>query len=109
MTTTTSAKKKFVFKVKTSGIPEDLFDMQDLTIVDFSHNQLREVPSNLDHARSTIVLNLSHNNLEVVPNGVFVNMTDVLNLNLSHNKLEVLPPQIRRLTDLQVHLYIVDV
>ncbi len=60
----------FVLQIKTSGIPADIFDMKDLTIVDFSHNSLKEVPPNLDHARCAIVLNLSHNVIENIPNQV---------------------------------------
>uniref|UniRef100_W6NF87 Leucine-rich repeat and Gelsolin region domain containing protein n=1 Tax=Haemonchus contortus TaxID=6289 RepID=W6NF87_HAECO len=88
-------------QVKTAGIPTDIFRMKDLTIIDFSHNQLREVPPNLEYARGAIVLNLSHNNIENIPNQVFSNLIDLLFLDLSNNKLDMLPPQIRRLTMLQ--------
>lgn len=44
--------------------------MKDLTIIDFSHNALREVPPNLEYAKCAIVLNLSHNNIENIPNAV---------------------------------------
>ncbi|PIO63871.1 leucine Rich repeat-containing domain protein [Teladorsagia circumcincta] len=87
--------------VKTAGIPTDIFRMKDLTIIDFSHNQLREVPPNLEYARGAIVLNLSHNNIENIPNQVFSNLIDLLFLDLSNNKLDMLPPQIRRLTMVQ--------
>ncbi|VIO90379.1 Flightless-I protein homolog, putative [Brugia malayi] len=89
-------------QIKTSGIPTDIFRMKDLTIIDFSHNTLREVPPNLEYAKCAIVLNLSHNNIENIPNAVFSNLIDLLYLDLSNNKLEMLPPQIRRLTTLQV-------
>lgn len=58
------------FQVKTAGIPTDIFRMKDLTIIDFSHNQLREVPPNLEYAKGAIVVNLSHNNIESIPNQV---------------------------------------
>lgn len=58
------------FQIKTSGIPTDIFNMQDLTIVDFSHNSLKDVPPNLDHTKGAIVLNLSHNFIETIPNQV---------------------------------------
>lgn len=45
--------------------------MKDLTIIDFSHNSLRDVPANLEYAKCAIVLNLSHNNIENVPNQVY--------------------------------------
>lgn len=89
-------------QLKTSGIPTDIFNMQDLTVVDFSHNALKDVPSNLDKAKGVVVLNLSHNNIETIPNQLFVNMADLLYLDLSHNKLEMMPPQMRRLVELKV-------
>ncbi|KHN73472.1 Protein flightless-1 -like protein [Toxocara canis] len=89
-------------QIKTSGIPTDIFRMKDLTIIDFSHNSLREVPPNLEYAKCAIVLNLSYNKIENIPNAVFSNLIDLLYLDLSDNKLEMLPPQIRRLTTLQV-------
>lgn len=47
--------------LKTSGIPPDLFKLEELTTLDFSHNNLKEVPEGLEKARSLLVLNLSHN------------------------------------------------
>ncbi|KAK0418524.1 hypothetical protein QR680_013613 [Steinernema hermaphroditum] len=89
-------------QIKTSGIPTDIFRMKDLTIIDFSHNSLREVPTNMEYAKGAIVLNLSHNNIETIPNQMFSNMIDLLFIDLSNNKLDMLPPQIRRLTSLRV-------
>ncbi|CAD6187849.1 unnamed protein product [Caenorhabditis auriculariae] len=87
--------------LKTAGIPTDIFRMKDLTIIDLSHNQLREVPPNLEYAKGAIVLNLSHNNIETIPNAVCANLIDLLFLDVSNNKLDILPPQMRRLTMLQ--------
>uniref|UniRef100_A0A5S6QHV9 Gelsolin-like domain-containing protein n=1 Tax=Trichuris muris TaxID=70415 RepID=A0A5S6QHV9_TRIMR len=89
-------------QIKISGIPTDIFDMQDLTVIDFSHNNLKETPPNLDRARSAIVLNLSCNMMESIPSQLFINTADLIYLDLSSNKLTMLPPQIRRLVDLQV-------
>ncbi|TKR57749.1 hypothetical protein L596_030409 [Steinernema carpocapsae] len=89
-------------EIKTSGIPTDIFRMKDLTIIDFSHNSLREVPANLEYAKGAIVLNLSHNNIENIPNQMFSNLIDLLFIDLSNNKLDMLPPQIRRLTAVRV-------
>uniref|UniRef100_A0A915C440 Protein flightless-1 homolog n=1 Tax=Parascaris univalens TaxID=6257 RepID=A0A915C440_PARUN len=89
-------------QIKTSGIPTDIFRMKDLTVIDFSHNSLREVPPNLEYAKCAIVLNLSYNHIENIPNAMFSNLIDLLYLDLSDNRLEMLPPQIRRLTTLQV-------
>ncbi|CAJ0942651.1 unnamed protein product, partial [Mesorhabditis belari] len=90
--------------IKTSGIPTDIFRMKDLTIIDFSHNQLREVPPNLEYAKGAIVMNLSYNNIENIPNQVFANLVDLIHVDLSNNKIDMLPPQIRRLTLVQVLL-----
>lgn len=88
-------------KLKNSGIPVDVFDLEDLAVVDFSHNNLREVPRDLEHSKGLLVLNLSFNSIENIPSQLFVNLTDLLHLDLSDNKLESLPPQMRRLVNLQ--------
>ncbi|KAL5018593.1 hypothetical protein ScPMuIL_004315 [Solemya velum] len=77
------------------------FKLEDLSVVDLSHNMLEEVPPDLEHAKNVIVLNLSHNKIENIPHQLFVNLTDVNFVDLSNNQLETLPPQMRRLTSLQ--------
>ncbi|CAG0886127.1 unnamed protein product [Darwinula stevensoni] len=88
-------------RLRTSGIPSQLFDLEDLTTLDLSHNLLKEVPEGLDKAHSLLVLNLSHNQIESIPNNLLVGLIDLLTLDLSNNKLESLPPQLRRLINLQ--------
>ncbi|KAJ9590157.1 hypothetical protein L9F63_016713, partial [Diploptera punctata] len=88
-------------KVKSSGIPAELFRLEELTTLDLSHNNLKEVPEGLERARSLLVLNLSHNHIESIPHALFMHLTDLLFLDLSSNKLETLPPQTRRLANLQ--------
>lgn len=87
--------------IKTSGIPAELFHLEELTTLDLSHNNLKEVPEGLERARSLLNLNLSHNHIETIPNTLFIHLTDLLFLDLSHNQLETLPPQTRRLANLQ--------
>lgn len=48
-------------KLKSSGIPTQMFELDDLTTLDLSWNNLRELPQGLDKARSLLVLNLSNN------------------------------------------------
>lgn len=48
-------------KLKSSGIPPQMFELDDLTTLDLSWNNLRELPQGLDKARSLLVLNLSNN------------------------------------------------
>ncbi|KAL9702468.1 hypothetical protein quinque_005986 [Culex quinquefasciatus] len=87
--------------IKSSGIPNELFDLEELTTLDLSHNKLKEVPEGLEKAKSLLVLNLSNNQIESIPPSLFINLTDLLFLDLSNNKLETLPPQTRRLSNLQ--------
>jgi Leucine-rich repeat (LRR) protein len=47
--------------IKTSGIPSELFQLDELTTLDLSHNRLKEVPEGLERAKSLLVLNLSNN------------------------------------------------
>lgn len=47
--------------IKSSGIPPELFHLDELTTLDLSHNKLKEVPEGLDRAKNVLVLNLSYN------------------------------------------------
>ncbi|XP_016913236.2 protein flightless-1 isoform X1 [Apis cerana] len=87
--------------IKSSGIPAELFHLEELTTLDLSHNNLKEVPEGLERARSLLNLNLSYNHIDTIPNTLFIHLTDLLFLDLSDNKLETLPPQTRRLANLQ--------
>ncbi|OAD58387.1 Protein flightless-1 [Eufriesea mexicana] len=87
--------------IKSSGIPAELFHLEELTTLDLSHNNLKEVPEGLERARSLLNLNLSHNHIDTIPNTLFIHLTDLLFLDLSDNRLETLPPQTRRLANLQ--------
>uniref|UniRef100_A0A182NT12 Protein flightless-1 n=1 Tax=Anopheles dirus TaxID=7168 RepID=A0A182NT12_9DIPT len=88
-------------KLKSHAIPSDLFELEELTTLDLSHNRLKEVPEGLEKAKALLVLNLSNNQIETIPPSLFINLTDLLFLDLSNNKLETLPPQTRRLSNLQ--------
>ena len=43
------------------GIPQDIFNLEELSVLDLSRNDLDAVPTSLEHARNMLVLNLSHN------------------------------------------------
>uniref|UniRef100_A0A4W4EF18 Gelsolin-like domain-containing protein n=1 Tax=Electrophorus electricus TaxID=8005 RepID=A0A4W4EF18_ELEEL len=87
--------------LKNSGVPDDIFQLDDLSVLDLSFNQLTEIPRDLENSRNMLVLNLSHNSIDNIPNQLFINLTDLLYLDLSDNKLDSLPPQMRRLVHLQ--------
>ncbi|XP_074638252.1 protein flightless-1 homolog [Acropora palmata] len=88
-------------QLKNSGIPSDIFGLEDLLTIDFSHNQLKEVPPELENAKALIVLSLSHNKISVISNQLFINLTDLIYLDLGNNQIESIPPQLRRLVHLQ--------
>ncbi|XP_077019526.1 protein flightless-1 homolog isoform X2 [Tamandua tetradactyla] len=90
--------------LKNSGVPDDIFKLDDLSVLDLSYNQLTECPRELENAKNMLVLNLSHNSIDTIPNQLFINLTDLLYLDLSENRLESLPPQMRRLGHLQTLL-----
>ncbi|XP_020033034.1 protein flightless-1 homolog isoform X2 [Castor canadensis] len=90
--------------LKNSGVPDDIFKLDDLSVLDLSHNQLTECPRELENAKNMLVLNLSHNSIDTIPNQLFISLTDLLYLDLSENRLESLPPQMRRLAHLQTLL-----
>ena len=52
------------------GVPIGLFELEDLSTVDLSYNNLKECPAELENARTLLVLNLSNNEIEVIPNQV---------------------------------------
>ncbi|KOB71967.1 Protein flightless-1, partial [Operophtera brumata] len=52
-------------KLKSSGIPAELFKLEDLTTLDLSHNRLKEVPEGLEKAKS--LLNRKHPTHTVCP------------------------------------------
>lgn len=60
----------------------DFFSFQDL-----SHNELREVPENLEKAVYLTVLNLSYNKIESIPQHLFLNLVDLIYLDISGNEL----------------------
>ena len=43
------------------GVSGNIFELEDLTTLDFSKNNLTAVPDGLENARSLLVLNLSEN------------------------------------------------
>ena len=54
-----------------NDIPKEVFSMEDITTLDFSHNKLQTVPPHLPDATGLVVLNLSHNAVSEVPERLF--------------------------------------
>jgi len=87
-----------------TSIPPEVFENEELSTLDISHNLLKEVPEGLIKCKSLLVLNLSNNELEMIPSHLLMAATDLLHLDLSNNELDALPPQLRRLSNLQTLL-----
>lgn len=47
--------------INKEGVPKDIFNLEELSVLDLSHNELEAVPLCLENARNMLVLNLSHN------------------------------------------------
>lgn len=84
-----------------TDIPVELFNLQSLTVLDLSHNNLKVIPENLENCKSLVVLNLSHNQMRSLSKKIFVQLTELSYLNLSDNELKTIPPQLGRLTKLK--------
>jgi Leucine-rich repeat (LRR) protein len=87
--------------LRESGIPSDLFSLEHLVTVDFSHNEFSRLPECLTNVKRLLVLNLSHNRFTQIPGALFVHCHDLFYLDLSNNEITALPPQLRRLEHLQ--------
>ena len=75
--------------IKNCGIPPEIFHLEELLILDLSHNQLKEVPNDLERSKGLLVLNLSNNYIKTIPNQLFINLTDLIFVDLSHNRLGI--------------------
>lgn len=70
-------------------------------MIDFSSNELTQVPRGIENATSLLVLNLSENRLRSVPNELFKECKELMLLDLSFNQLENLPFTLRDCSSLQ--------
>ena len=75
--------------INNNGLPSELFKLEELSVLDLSDNQLKNVPTDLEKCKGLLVLNLSKNSIELIPNQLFVNLTDLLHLDLSYNNLGI--------------------
>ncbi|CAI2723479.1 unnamed protein product [Schistosoma spindalis] len=83
------------------AIPADLFECNNLQVVDFSCNQLTQLPNGIEKAKGLLALNLSNNQIALISPDLFVQCTELMFLDLGNNKLENLPAQLRRCCSLQ--------
>ena len=48
-------------QIRASGIPAGLFTLEELTTLDLSRNQLKDLPDGIETAKALLVIDLSHN------------------------------------------------
>lgn len=48
-------------QITKEGVPHDIFNIEELSVLDLSHNEIEGIPTGLENARNMLVLNLSHN------------------------------------------------
>lgn len=86
--------------IKGDAIPDELFHIETLTVLDLSKNQIKVIPKNLGNCKSLQMLNLSYNGITNIDDDLFKNLTNLIYLNFSNNELKVIPPQLGRLLNL---------
>lgn len=88
--------------IHNSDIPPELFTLKSLEIIDFSHNNLTDVPKNIESCPALTTLNLSNNKIDNIKENTFLDLNRLQSLNLSYNKLNSLPTSLGRLINLKV-------
>lgn len=92
---------KITYDQTTKNVPVELFNIERLTVLNLSHNNLTVIPENLENCKSLLVLNLSHNNIRNISEHLFEKLNEILYLDLSNNELKTIPPQLGRLKNLK--------
>lgn len=82
---------------------EGLFEMEDLEILNLSHNDLSEIPQNIGNLKHIKEINLSDNNLRNLPDTI-MELSELNTLNLRNNKLISIPSYIVEQSDVRVLL-----
>ncbi|KAI6660052.1 hypothetical protein LOD99_14393 [Oopsacas minuta] len=90
-------------KLEDKGLTDKFFHSisPELKNLDLSHNNLSTIPKQVRLLQNLIILNLSHNEIQVLPTELFTACTGLQHLDLSNNQLQTLPIQFIRLSRLQ--------
>jgi small GTP-binding protein len=82
-------------------IPCEVFDLEQLEVLDLSVNQFTTVPESISKLQNLVVLNLSYNRFTTVPESIS-KLKNLANLNLSYNQLTTVPESISKQQNLVV-------
>lgn len=80
--------------------PVEICELESLTSLDLSGNQIPSLPNEIGKLTNLIELNLSNNEISNLP-AEFGQLVKLERLDLSYNPLPNLPPEIERLTNLK--------
>lgn len=72
-------------------IPEEIFTIQALKVVDFSGNKLKFIPERLCDAVNLVEINFTGNKIKAIPQDL-QNLTKLENIYLSNNEIEDITP-----------------
>eukprot|EP00697_Spironema_sp_BW2_P011331 gnl/Spiro4/26989_TR13428_c0_g1_i1.p1 gnl/Spiro4/26989_TR13428_c0_g1~~gnl/Spiro4/26989_TR13428_c0_g1_i1.p1 ORF type:complete len:467 (-),score=20.19 gnl/Spiro4/26989_TR13428_c0_g1_i1:49-1449(-) len=74
-------------------LPDDICTLQNLRILNASHNMLEALPSTLPHCTALVTLSLGHNRIMELPDN-FGALRSLHNLRITHNRLQTLPREV---------------
>ncbi|MDJ0902895.1 MAG: COR domain-containing protein [Xenococcus sp. MO_188.B8] len=80
-------------------IPEEVFELINLTQLNLSYNQLTTVPESFTNLSNLSAINLSYNQIKTLPKSIH-KLSNLTALNLNHNQLINLPESISKLSNL---------
>ena len=81
-------------------IPKEIQYLTKLQILNLRHNQITEIPKEIQYLTKLQILNLSNNQITEIPKEIQY-LTQLQQLDLSHNKITKIPQEIQYLTQLQ--------
>jgi len=95
-----SASKKLDFYgLRLTNVPEEVWKLTNLTILNLHTNQLRSLPEEIGRLANLTILDLSYNQLVRLPSEIGF-LTKLTTLCLSNNQLRSLPEEFGSLTNL---------
>ncbi len=79
---------------KITSIPDELFNLTQLTYLDLSGNKLTELPSSISRLEQCEILDIEDNELTTLPSSI-TTMVSIEEINLNNNRLTQLPDYIK--------------
>ena len=87
------------YSEKLTRIPDEVFDLTHLKVLNLSSNQLKNLPDSISNLSKLTTLDLINNQLKNLPDSIS-NLSKLTTLDVSSNQLENLPDSISNLSNL---------